>query len=134
MKINNNLKDLKFDKQYSLNYSINEFFKLSMFDPLTDKKYFSQYDLKQFKNKKYRVHVLGMGGSSLSSKLLAQFIDPTLINNSLYIYDNVSLVNITSTISKIKISNKDRFIFISKSGNTIETKYFLHLVIKRIIN
>ena len=50
MKINNNLKDLKFDKQYSLNYSINEFFNLSMFDPLTDKKYFSQYDLKQFKN------------------------------------------------------------------------------------
>ena len=130
MKINNNLKDLKFDKQYSLNYSINDFLNLSMFDPITDKKYFSQYNLKQFKNKKYRVHVLGMGGSSLSSKLLAQFIDPTLINNSLYIYDNVSLVNITSTISKIKISNKDRFIFISKSGNTIETKYFLHLVIK----
>ena len=71
-----------------------------------------------------------MGGSSLSSKLLAQFIDPNLINNSLYIYDNLSLAYITSTISKIKISNKDRFIFISKSGNTIETKYFLHLFIK----
>ena len=94
------------------------------------KKYFSQYNLKQFQNKKFRVHVFGMGGSSLSSKLLAQFIDPTLINNSLYIYDNLSLAYISSTISKIKISNKDRFIFISKSGNTIETKYFLHLVTK----
>lgn len=130
MKINNNLKDLKFKKHYSLNYSIDEFMNLSMFNPINEKKYFSQYNLKQFQNKKFRVHVFGMGGSSLSSKLLAQFIDPTLINNSLYIYDNLSLAYISSTISKIKISNKDRFIFISKSGNTIETKYFLHLVTK----
>ena len=130
MKINNNLKDLKFKKHYSLNYSIDEFMNLSMFNPINEKKYFSQYNLKQFQNKKFRVHVFGMGGSSLSSKLLAQFIDPTLINNSLYIYDNLSLAYISSTISKINISNKDRFIFISKSGNTIETKYFLHLVTK----
>ena len=130
MKIDNNLKNLKFNKQYPLRYSTNDFMGLSMFNPINEKKYFSQYDLKQFKNKKYRVHVLGMGGSSLSSKLLAQFIDPSSINNSLYIYDNISLVDIRSTISNIKISNKDRFIFISKSGNTIETKYFLHLVIK----
>ena len=130
MKINNNLKDLKFKKHYSLNYSIDEFMNLSIFNPINEKKYFSQYNLKQFQNKKFRVHVFGMGGSSLSSKLLAQFIDPTLINNSLYIYDNLSLAYISSTISKIKISNKDRFIFISKSGNTIETKYFLHLVTK----
>ena len=130
MKINSNLKDLKFNKHYSLNYSIDEFMNLSMFNPINEKKYFSQYNLKQFQNKKFRVHVFGMGGSSLSSKLLAQFIDPTLINNSLYIYDNLSLAYISSTISKIKISSKDRFIFISKSGNTIETKYFLHLVIR----
>ena len=130
MKINSNLKDLKFNKHYSLNYSIDEFMNLSMFNPINEKKYFSQYNLKQFQNKKFRVHVFGMGGSSLSSKLLAQFIDPTLINNSLYIYDNLSLAYISSTISKIKISSKDRFIFISKSGNTIETKYFLHLVTK----
>ena len=132
MKINNNLNDLRFNKQYSLNYSIDEFINLSMFNPINEKKYFSQYNLKKFQKKKYRVHVLGMGGSSLSSKLLAQFIDPNLINNSLYIYDNLSLAYITSTISKIKISNKDRFIFISKSGNTIETKYFLHLVIETL--
>ena len=72
-----------------------------------EKKYFSQYNLDQFKNKKYRVHVFGMGGSSLSSKLLAQFIDPALIDNSLYIYDNLSLAYISSAISKIKINNKD---------------------------
>ena len=130
MKFNNNLKNLKFDKQYSLNYSIDEFMNLPMFNPINEKKYFSQYNLDQFKNKKYRVHVFGMGGSSLSSKLLAQFIDPALIDNSLYIYDNLSLAYISSAISKIKINNKDRFIFISKSGNTIETKYFLHLVTK----
>ena len=70
MKINSNLKDLKFNKRYYLNYSIDEFMNLSMFNPINEKKYFSQYNLKQFQNKKFRVHVFGMGGSSLSSKLL----------------------------------------------------------------
>ncbi len=134
MKINNNFKKLQFKKKYSCDYSINEFMKLSMFNPINKKNYFSQYDLKQFKNRNYKAHVFGMGGSSLSSKLLAQFIDPKTLNNSLFIYDNPSLVNITSTIGRLKISKQDRFIFISKSGNTIETKYFLHLVIKIMKN
>ncbi len=134
MKINNNFKKLQFKKKYSCNYSINEFIKLPIFNPINKKDYFSQYDIKRFKYKNYKAHVFGMGGSSLSSKLLAQFIDPKILNSSLFIYDNPSLVNITSTFSRLKISKKDRFIFISKSGNTIETKYFLHLVIKILKN
>ena len=130
MKLKNNIKLHNFKKnKYNTKYSLNDFLELDMFNPLNKKNYFSQYDLSIFKNKNFRTHVFGMGGSSLSAKLLAQFLDPQLINKSLFIYDNPSLILINSNLSNIKISNKDKFIFISKSGNTIETKYFLHLII-----
>ena len=129
MFIKNNNKDFKF-KINSAQYSIDEFFNLEMFKPINDKKYFSKYNFKKFNNKSHRVHVFGMGGSSLSCKLLAQFIDPKLLNTKLFIYDNPSLTKITHTFENLKIDRNDRFIFISKSGNTIETKYFLHLIIR----
>ena len=130
MKLKNNIKlhNLKKNK-YNTKYSLNDFLELDMFNPLNQKNYFSQYDLSIFKNKNFRTHVFGMGGSSLSAKLLAQFLDPQLINKSLFIYDNPSPILINSNLSNFKISNKDKFIFISKSGNTIETKYFLHSII-----
>ena len=130
MKIQNNLKQLKFKKKYLIDYTLSNFFELAMFNPLNQKNYFSQYDFNIFKNKCFRTHVFGMGGSSLSSKLLAQFLNPQLFNKSLFIYDNPSPILIKSNLSDLKINNKDKFIFISKSGNTIETKYFLHLIIK----
>jgi glucose-6-phosphate isomerase len=130
MKLKNNIKLHNFKKnKYNTKYSLNDFLELDMFNPLNQKNYFSQYDLSIFKNKNFRTHVFGMGGSSLSAKLLAQFLDPRLINKSLFIYDNPSPILINSNLSNIKISNKDKFIFISKSGNTIETKYFLHSII-----
>ena len=130
MKLKNNIKLHNFKRnKYNTEYSLNDFLELDMFNPLNQKNYFSQYDLSIFKNKNFRTHVFGMGGSSLSAKLLAQFLDPQLINKSLFIYDNPSLILINSNLSNIKISNKDKFIFISKSGNTIETKYFLHSII-----
>ena len=130
MKLKNNIKLHNFKKnKYNTKYSLNDFLELDMFNPLNKKNYFSQYDLSIFKNKNFRTHVFGMGGSSLSAKLLAQFLDPQLINKSLFIYDNPSPILINSNLSNFKISNKDKFIFISKSGNTIETKYFLHSII-----
>ena len=130
MKLKNNIKLHNFKKnKYNTKYSLNNFLELDMFNPLNQKNYFSQYDLSIFKNKNFRTHVFGMGGSSLSAKLLAQFLDPQLINKSLFIYDNPSPILINSNLSNFKISNKDKFIFISKSGNTIETKYFLHSII-----
>ena len=130
MKLKNNIKLHNFKRnKYNTEYSLNDFLELDMFNPLNQKNYFSQYDLSIFKNKSFRTHVFGMGGSSLSAKLLAQFLDPQLINKSLFIYDNPSPILINSNLSNFKISNKDKFIFISKSGNTIETKYFLHSII-----
>ncbi len=130
MKFQSNTKQLNFQSHYNIKYSIKSFFELNMFNPLNQKNYFSQYNLSIFKNKSFRAHVFGMGGSSLSSKLLAQFLNPHSINKDLFIYDNPSPVFIKSNFSNLKISNKDKFIFISKSGNTIETKYFLHSIIK----
>ena len=71
-----------------------------------------------------------MGGSSLSAKLLMQFLAPEKINSELFIYDNPSPIQLESNLSGIKISKDDLFIFISKSGNTVETKFFLHWIIK----
>ena len=130
MIIKNNLKNLEFDHSLKINYSINDFLSLEIFNPIIKKNYFSSYNLDIFKNKSYRTHVFGMGGSSLSSKLLAQFLDPKIIGKKLFFYENPSPIKIHNSLSDLKVGNKDRFIFISKSGNTIEIKYFLHLVIK----
>ena len=129
MLIKNNSKNLKYNNHHEINYSISEFLSLSMFNPIMQKNYFDQYDLKMFKTK-FRTHVFGMGGSSLSSKLLAQFLKPGSLDRDLFIYDNPSPIKIKNNLLNLNINKKDKFIFISKSGNTIETKYFLQLVIK----
>ncbi len=129
MIIKNNLKKLSFSHNLNIKYSIDEFFSLKMFNPL-NKKYFNSYNLNIFTNKSFRTHVLGMGGSSLSSKLLGQFIDPDIIDKKLFFYENPSPMRIKNSLSELKVGKKDKFIFISKSGNTIETKYFLHVIIK----
>ena len=101
-----------------------------MFNPINQKNYFDIYNLNLFKKKQFRTHVFGMGGSSLSTKLLAQFLDPSCLGKKLFIYDNPSPVKIKNVLFDLNINRNDKFIFISKSGNTIETKYFLQIVIK----
>ncbi len=130
MLIKNNFKNLNFNKKLKVDYSIDEFFSLDMFTPITNKNYFKKYDLRVFKKKKFRTHVFGMGGSSLSTKLLAQFLDPYTLKKKLFIYDNPSPVEIRNTLSDLNLDRNDKFIFISKSGNTIETKYFLNIIIE----
>mgnify|MGYP001192704446 FL=1 len=51
MKIKNNSKNLTSIKQKNINYSINEFFSLDMFNPITQRSYFDKYDLSIFKKK-----------------------------------------------------------------------------------
>ena len=60
MKIKNNLSSLKFTRKKNIDYSIDDFFKIELFNPITQKNYFSQYDFSILKKKKYRVHVFGM--------------------------------------------------------------------------
>ena len=53
MKIKNNSKNLTSIKQKNINYSINEFFSLDMFNPINQKNYFNSYNLKIFKDKSF---------------------------------------------------------------------------------
>ena len=103
MKIKNNSKNLISIKQKNINYSINEFFSLDMFNPITQRSYFDKYDLSIFKKKKFRTHVFGMGGSSLSTKLLAQFLDPYSLSKNLFIYDNPSPVIIKNALLDLSL-------------------------------
>ena len=130
MLVKNNSKKLKFSFNKSIKYSIKEFLSLDMFNPFNQKNYFDKYNLDIFKKKKFRTYVFGMGGSSLSTKLLAQFLDPNSLGKNLFIFDNPSPVKIKNLLKDLNINKNDKFIFISKSGNTIEIKYFLHIVIK----
>ena len=82
MLVKNNSKNLKFKLQSKINYSIDEFFSLNMFNPINQKNYFDIYNLNLFKKKQYRTHVFGMGGSSLSTKLLAQFLDHSCLGKN----------------------------------------------------
>jgi hypothetical protein len=51
MKIKNNLKLLKVTSQKNINYSIDDFFKIDLFNPITQKNYFSQYDFSILKKR-----------------------------------------------------------------------------------
>ena len=112
MIIKNNLKELKFFSNLKIKYAIDDFFSLDMFNPINQKNYFDSYNLNIFKNRSFRTHVLGMGGSSLSSKLLGQFIDPSCINKKIFFYDNPSPTRINNSLLDLKIGKKDKFIFI----------------------
>ena len=121
MLIKNNSKNLKNIKQQSINYSIDEFFSLDMFNPITQENYFDKYDLSIFQKKKFRTHVFGMGGSSLSTKLLAQFLDPYSLGKNLFIYDNPSPVIIENSLLELNINLSFLSIFKSNSAFLIIT-------------
>ena len=82
MLVKNNSKKLKFNFNKNIKYSIKEFLSLDMFNPINQKNYFDIYNLDLFGKKKFRTHVFGMGGSSLSTKLLAQFLDPNSLGKN----------------------------------------------------
>ena len=121
MLIKNNSKNLKNIKQQSINYSIDEFFSLDMFNPISKENYFDKYDLSIFQKKKFRTHVFGMGGSSLSTKLLAQFLDPYSLGKNLFIYDNPSPVIIENSLLELNINLSFLSIFKSNSAFLIIT-------------
>ena len=51
MIIKNNFKTLNFTKKIEIDYSIDEFLSLDMFNPIIKKNYFNKYDLSIFKKK-----------------------------------------------------------------------------------
>ena len=51
MKTINNLNSLNFKTKKNVDYLLEEFFKIDLFNPITDNNYFSQYDFSLFKKK-----------------------------------------------------------------------------------
>ena len=122
-----------FNKLKKKDFFFEEFENNFFFKPFLDSKYFEKLDYKKLVNNKNKVHVFGMGGSSLSSKLLIQFKNTNDLNSKIFIYDNPYDELIEKNLSHRKITNNDKFIFISKSGKTVETKYFLEYIEKYLV-
>jgi len=67
------------------------------------------------------VAVIGIGGSSLGTRAIYEFIRPnTVLKRKLYFFESTDPINITILLKKIDLS-KTHFLIISKSGNTVET-------------
>lgn len=80
--------------------------------------------LKHFNN----IILVGMGGSILGSRAIYSFLKKK-IKKKFYFLDNLSEMNI-SKINNLKIT-KPVYIFISKSGNTLETISNFSLIFKK---
>ena len=65
--------------------------------------------------------VLGIGGSSLGSKAIYQFLKPVKApSRKLFFFESTDPLNIMDLLSKIDLE-KSHFLVISKSGTTVET-------------
>ena len=89
---------------------------------------FKKNILQKFKNKK-NIVIVGVGGSILGSKAIYSFLQDK-IKKKFHFLDNLSERNLFQLFSK-KLS-KSLYIFISKSGNTIETVSNFILIKKKI--
>ena len=77
--------------------------------------------------KKKNIILVGMGGSILGTKALYSFLKQKIKKN-FFFQDNLSERNILELNSKK--FDKPAYIFISKSGNTIETVVNMNLIIQ----
>ena len=95
-----------------------------------EKNYKLSYSKKlvNFLRKKKNIILVGMGGSILGAKVLYSFLKRK-IKKKFFFLDNLSEKNILELNSKKFI--KPAYIFISKSGNTIETVTNMNLIIQK---
>ena len=94
-----------------------------------EKNYKLSYSKKLVKvlRKRENIILVGMGGSILGAKALYSFLKRKIKKN-FFFQDNLSERNILELSSKK--FNKPAYIFISKSGNTIETITNMNLIIQ----
>lgn len=95
-----------------------------------EKNYKFSYSRKLIKKlKKSKIYILvGMGGSILGAKAIYSFLK-NKIKKKFFFQDNLSEKNILELSTRS--SNKPTYIFISKSGNTVETIANLNLIIQK---
>ncbi len=74
-----------------------------------------------FNGETENIVVLGIGGSSLGSKAIYEFLKPVKTpKRKLYFFESTDPLNIMEILSKIDLE-KSHFLIISKSGTTVET-------------
>ena len=74
-----------------------------------------------FDEKIENIVVLGIGGSSLGSKAIYEFLKPAKkLKRKLFFFESTDPINITEILLQLDIE-KTHFLIISKSGNTVET-------------
>ena len=67
------------------------------------------------------IAVIGIGGSSLGSKAVYEFLKPVKeLKRKLYFFESTDPINVTEILSKFDVQ-KTHFLVISKSGSTVET-------------
>ena len=68
-----------------------------------------------------QIAVIGIGGSSLGTKAVYEFIKPTkTLQRELYFFESTDPININNLLSQLELKNT-HFLVISKSGSTVET-------------
>ena len=90
---------------------------------------FKEKDLNRFKKFK-SIIVIGMGGSILGSESIYSFLRNKIEKDFIFI-DNLSSFDVKEKLNKKKIS-QSLFIFISKSGSTLETLTNLNIINSKV--
>ena len=111
----NELKNQYFKNKIPLLKSFDKNFRLA----------FTQKFLRKFKKKNY-FNIIGMGGSSLGAKAIYSFLK-NKIKKNFFFFDDLNEIILNNYFDKKKSNN----IYISKSGNTIETLVNLNLISKK---
>lgn len=82
---------------------------------------------KNFQNKYKDVVIVGLGGSSLGTQAIFQALLPHAMN--IHFLDNLDSVLFEKTMLRI-VPKKTLFMFISKSGETLETMALFHIIVQ----
>jgi len=119
-----------------LNFSkvnIEEIENLELIKEIFKDSHFNKEIIKKIKKIKYKNLILfGMGGSSLGIKTIFEGLDyQRKKKKKFYLVDNIDGENFEKIFKEIKIKDSF-FIFVSKSGNTIEIKNLLKEALKKI--
>ena len=130
-----------FKKEYIKNKSILDLSKadveeienLELIKEIHKNSHFNKEIIKKIKKRNYKNLVLfGMGGSSLGIKTIFEVLNhEEKTEKKFYLVDNVDGENFEKIFKKIKIKDSF-FVFVSKSGNTIEIKNLLKETLKKI--
>ena len=130
-----------FEKEYIKNKSIlnlskadiEEIENLELVKEIRRNSHFNKEIIKKIKQRNYKNLILfGMGGSSLGIKTIFEALNhEEKTEKKFYLIDNVDGENFEKIFRKIKIKDSF-FVFVSKSGNTIEIKNLLKETLKKI--